>query len=451
MSQAEPLCLLDALFATPAMAATFSDPARVQGLLDFEAALARVQERLGLIPPGSAEAISRCCVAEHFAPSSLYQALHDSGNLAIPLVGALTAAVAREAPQASRWVHFGVTSQDAIDTGAVLQWRRALALLDQGLSGLVAALRTATQTYRDTPMPGRTLLQQAVPISFGLKTAGWLGTSHRSRERLRRLAPGVLQLQLGGAAGTLGALGRNGPAVFLALAEELGLTAPALPWHSQRDRVAELGSALGLLIGGLGKIGRDLSLLMQSEVGEVLEPAAVGRGGSSAMPQKHNPVASVVAQSAALRAPGLVATLFASLMQEHERAVGGWHAEWETLPELFRLAAGSLEAMTRTVEALEVRPERMRAQLDASAGQIYAEQVSIALIPALGREAAQQWVAQASRRALSSGVSLHQALAAEPAVMAQLGPEALGVLFDPHRALGAAQWFIDRALLEYPE
>jgi 3-carboxy-cis,cis-muconate cycloisomerase len=294
-------------------------------------------------------------------------------------------------------------------------------------------------------MPGRTLLQQAVPVTLGLKAAGWLAAVRRSRARLRELAPRALKLQFGGAAGTLAALGTRGLDVAAALAEELQLALPDLPWHTQRDTIAECGAAVGLLAGSLGKLARDVALLMQSEVAEAFEPADRDRGGSSAMPHKRNPVGSVVAQAAAARVPNLVATLFAVLPQEHERAVGGWHAEWETLPEIFRLAAGSLAHVTEIVDGLEVDAARMRANADGL-GLLFAESVAVALGARIGRPEARQLVEAASKRAIAGQRHLRDVLREDAAIGGHLAEAELVALFDPQNTLGASAAMIDRVL-----
>jgi 3-carboxy-cis,cis-muconate cycloisomerase len=256
----------------------------------------------------------------------------------------------------------------------------------------------------------------------------------------------VLCLQFGGAAGTLGSLGTHGLAVSQALADELGLSLPDLPWHTQRDRVAETGSALGLLVASFAKLARDVSLLMQTEVAEASEPAAAGRGGSSSMPQKRNPVGCAIALAAAVRAPGLVSTLLTAAVQEHERGLGGWHAEWEPLPELFRLAGATGHAMAEVLEGLHVDVQRMRANLDLGNGQPFAEQVAMALAEHLGKTDAHALVERACRQALQNGRHLREELALSREVRAHLDEQALGALFEPRSALGAAQQFIDRAL-----
>ncbi|HEY8325515.1 MAG: 3-carboxy-cis,cis-muconate cycloisomerase [Ktedonobacterales bacterium] len=442
--------LLDLLFSTEEMRLVFSDHGRLQGMLDFERALARVEGRLGVIPAQAAEVIARPRPPEAFDLAALASEAEQAGNLAIPLIRALTALVAREDAEAARYVHWGATSQDVIDTGLMLQMRAGLELIDDDLARLATALARLAQTYRATPMAGRTWLQQAAPITFGLKAAGWLSAVKRDQRRLRELRGRALAAQVGGAVGSLAAFGAQGLAVADAVAEELGLQAPDIPWHAQRDRIAEVATTLGLLVGTLGKLARDLALLAQSEVAEAREAGGPQRGGSSTMPQKRNPVGAAVALAAAQRVPALVATLLAAMPQEHERGLGGWQAEWETLPDIFLLAAGALRRMREAMEGLEVDTERMRANLDVTHGAIYAEAVSLALAQHVGRERAHALIREAVQRATRRGRHLRETLAADKAVTAHLAPAELDALFDPQRAIGLAEQLVQRALDEAP-
>jgi 3-carboxy-cis,cis-muconate cycloisomerase len=438
--------LLAQLFDPADAGRFFGDHARLQGMLDFEAALARAQAALGVIPREAAEPIAAKCCAELFDLEGLARGTALGGNPAIPMVKRLTALVAESDKEAARFVHWGATSQDAMDTGLVLQLRACLRLLEADLASLSAALADLAEGHRHTSMVGRTWLQQALPTTLGLKAAGWLDTVLRHRTRMAELKPRLLVIQLGGAAGTLASLGDRGIEVGEAIASELGLVCPALPWHGTRDRVAELATFLGLLTGSLGKMARDWSLLMQTEIGEALEPAGEGKGGSSTMPHKRNPVAAAVVLSAATRAPALVATMLAGMVQEHERGLGGWHAEWETLPELAILASGALRITLETIRGLDVDPERMRANLDLTRGLIMAEAVQMALGARLGRQQAHGLIERASKRAVADGRHLKDALLAEPEVTAQLSAADLDRLLDPLTYTGTAQAMIDRAL-----
>ncbi|WP_433929935.1 3-carboxy-cis,cis-muconate cycloisomerase [Sorangium cellulosum] len=441
--------LFDELFASEAMRDIFSDRARVQGMLDFEAALARAEAGLGVIPPEAAAPIASQCRAERFDLDRLAQGAALAGNAAIPLVAALTDLVARQDPDAARFVHWGATSQDAMDTGLVLQLRAALDLLDADLGRLADALAELARAHQRTVVLGRTWLQPALPVTFGLKAAGWLSATARGRERLRALRGGVLVIQLGGAAGTLASLGGRGLEVATHLARDLALAVPDLPWHAQRDRIAEVAAALGLLAGSLGKMARDLSLMMQSEVAEVFEPQAPGRGGSSTMPHKRNPVGAAAILAAATRIPGLVATLLSAMPQEHERGLGGWQAEWESLPEICLLTSGALMHAVHVIEGLEVDAERMRANVDATRGVILAEPVALALARTMGRPVAHALVERACRRARAEGRALRDVLAAEPEVTTHLSVAELDDLCDPAAYLGLAGDWCERALAQH--
>jgi 3-carboxy-cis,cis-muconate cycloisomerase len=438
--------LLDPLLGSPTVGSIFSDRGRLQGMLDFEAALARAEAQVGVIPAHAAPAISAKCRAELFDPAALAVATARAGTPVIPLVRHLTALVAADDRDAARFVHWGATSQDAMDTGLVLQLREALIPIDKDLTRLAEALAALAAAHRLTLLPGRTWLQHALPVTFGLKAAGWLDAVERHRVRLAGLRPRLLALQFGGAAGTLAALGEHGLPVAARLAEDLKLTLPDVPWHTQRDRLAELAMTCAMIVGTLGKMARDLSLLMQTDVGEAFEPAGEGRGGSSTMPHKRNPVTSAVAMAAATRAPGLAATLLTSMVQEHERGLGGWHAEWMALPELVVLTAGALGQMADTMENLEIDADRMKANLEVTQGLMMAEAVALALGPALGRLAAHERVEAACWRALSEGRHLRSVLAEDAVVTAELAPPDLDRLFDPRNYIGAAVALVDRVL-----
>ncbi|MBC3950730.1 3-carboxy-cis,cis-muconate cycloisomerase [Pseudomonas folii] len=438
--------LFDAYFSQPKMSEIFSDHGRLQGMLDFEAALARAEAGTGLIPAEVVEDIQASCRAELFDLAELAVAIGNAGNSAIPLVKALGKKIAARNPTAERYVHMGATSQDVMDSGLVLQLRAAIVLLERDLAELAETLSGQAQRYAATPLAGRTWLQQATPVTLGMKIAGWLGAVTRHRQRLQELKPRLLSLQFGGASGTLAALGNHALPVAEALAREMQLSLPEQPWHTQRDRLVEFASWLGLIAGSLGKIGRDISLLMQTEVGEVFEPAAAGKGGSSTMPHKRNPVGAAVMISASVRAPGLVATMFAAMPQEHERSLGLWHAEWETLPELCCLVSGSLQQALQVIPALEVNAEQMLTNLDSTQGLVLAEAVSIALAQRIGRDAAHHLIEQSCRRAVQQGLHLREVLGADPQVSAELSAAELDHLLDPANYLGLAQQWVERAV-----
>jgi 3-carboxy-cis,cis-muconate cycloisomerase len=441
--------LIAAMFSTDPMRQLFSDRSTIQHMLDFEAALACAEAVHGVIPKEAVVPIIAACDVAQMDLEALAQAAADAGNLAIPLVKQLTARVAQGDADAAKYVHWGATSQDVIDTGLVLQLRDALQQIDGDLAQLTSALAQLAAVHQATPLVGRTWLQHALPITFGLKVAGWLDALLRHRQRLDQFRPRLLVLQFGGAAGTLASLGPQASAVAGTLATGLGLNLPDMPWHSQRDRVTEAATVLGLLSGSLGKMARDISLQMQTEVAEVAEPSAPGRGGSSTMPHKQNPVGCAAALAAAVRVPGLVATMLAAMVQEHERALGGWQAEWDTLPQIVQLTAGALRQMRQVAQGLAVDIDRMRINLDLTHGLIMAEAVSLALGAKMGRLQAHQLVQQACRSAVASGRDLREVLAENAKVSAELAPAELERLFEPTAYLGAAPLFVERVLHTY--
>jgi 3-carboxy-cis,cis-muconate cycloisomerase len=443
--------LLDPLFRSQAVEKVFSNRATLQAMLDFEAALARAEARAGFIPASAAPSIEAKCRAELYDMTVLARAAASAGNLAIPLVKQLTLLVAKKEKDAARYVHWGATSQDVIDTGRVLQLRQALVLISSELDLFAAVLGELAHKNRATLIVARTWMQQALPTTFGLKAAGWLDAIDRHRARLAETQERCIVLQFGGAVGTMAALGDRGLDVAANLAKELQLPLPELPWHSQRDRMAEIATTLGLFCGTLGKIARDISLHTQTEVGEVFEPSADGRGSSSTMPHKRNPVTSAVVLSAAARVPPLVSTMLAAMIQEQERGLGGWHAEWETLPDIVRLTAGALHHLTTTVSELELDPERMRQNLDVTHGLIFAEAVAMALAEKMPRTEAHEIVQLACKRTQSTRRELRSVLAQDAIVKANLSEAELDRLFTPANYLGVADQFIDRVLASSTE
>lgn len=441
--------LTGGMFSTDAMQQVFSDAVRIQRMLDFEAALARAEARAGVIPEAAVGPIVACCRAGMIDLPALAQAAGHAGNLAIPLVKQLTVQVEKRDREASKYVHWGATSQDAIDTGMVLQLRDALGLIEQDLARLADALARLAEQHRDAPMTGRTWMQHALPLTFGLKAAGWLDAVLRHGERLRAMQEQIAVLQFGGAAGTLASLGCKGMQVAEALAQELGLALPDVPWHAQRDRMAEVAAVLGMLTGTLGKIARDIALQMQTEVAEVAEPTAAGRGGSSTMPHKRNPVGCAATLAIAVRMPGLVSTMLGAMVQEQERALGGWQAEWDTLPEIVQLTAGALRQMTYVASGLTVDAARMQANLQLTRGLIMAEAVTLALGAKLGRMRAHELVEQAARAAAGSRRQLRDVLAAEKQVTDHLSAQELDRLLDPAGYTGEAGAMVDRVLQRY--
>jgi 3-carboxy-cis,cis-muconate cycloisomerase len=443
--------LLAPMLSSAAMRAVCDDVACLQNMLDFEAALARAEAATGVIPAGAAGAIGKACKAEAFDLAGLAEAATRSGNLAIPLVKALTAAVAGADAEAARYVHWGATSQDVIDSAAMLTLRAAIEALLSDIDRAIAGFAKLARTHRDTPMVARTWLQHALPMPFGLKLAEYAAALHRSRVRLLRLRNEGLALQFGGAAGTLAALGDKGLMVAEQLAQELQLPLPDAPWHSHRDRIAEAASVLAIVAGTCGKIARDVQLMMQTDVAEAFEPSGEGRGGSSTMPHKRNPVAAATALAAATMAPNLAATIFAAQVQDHERSAGPWHAEWPTLPTLLLVTSGALAAIVDIAEGLEVDAVRMRANLDATGGLIMAEAVTFALAEKIGKSEAHHLMEAASKKAVAGKKHLRDVLAKDPKVSAHLSADKLTKLFEPMAYQGASQALIDRLLASLDE
>lgn len=438
--------LFGPLFASAKMRALFSDEKTIARMLAVEAGLARAEAKAKIIPLSAVTAITAACSRGKFDLRAIGEAAANAGNIAIPLVKALTVEVAKRDKEAARFVHWGVTSQDIIDTAAVLGLREAATLLERDLARAANGFIALAKKHRKAAMPGRTWMQHALPTVFGLKAAGYASALARARSRMLAAMDEASALQFGGAAGTLAALKSKGTAVAKSLAVELELSVPDSPWHSHGDRVVNVASAIGIAIGTCGKIARDISLLMQTEIGEVFEPAAVGRGGSSTMPQKRNPVLSAQILAAANLAPGIVSALLAGLPQEQERGLGGWQASWLALPQLLLLASGTFERTAEIARGLEVDTKRMRANLDITQGQILAEAVQMALGEKLGRLEAHELLEKAAKRAQSSGQHLKDALREMPEIAAPLPGKKLDELFDPANYLGSADELIDKAI-----
>ena len=431
------------------------DEAWLQALLDTEAALARALERAGLAEPGAGAAVTAAAQAEAFDAAGLGRQAAGTGNPVPALVRELTRMVP---PDAAGAVHKGATSQDIIDTAAMLLARQALSAVAADLSVAASAAAVLAATHRDTLMIGRTLLQQAVPVTFGLVAAGWLTGLDDAREAVARVRAGRLAVQFGGAAGTLASLGGNGQRVAGLLADELGLARPVLPWHTDRLRVLDVAGAAAGAAAMLGKTARDITLLAQSEVAEVREGDGAGpgrpggaRGGSSTMPHKRNPVGAIALLGCTRQVPGLLATLAAAAEQEHQRAAGAWHAEWEPFSDLLRLTGSAASWGAELLAGLEVDPARMRQNLDDARGLPLAEHVASLLGPALGPIAAHDLVAQASARAAGTGQQLRDSLLDTPEIRQRLdeagiAPEQVVSALDPAGYLGSAGDFVDAAL-----
>ncbi len=440
--------LFGSLFVPDEIREAVGGRAWLQAMLDAEAALAVAEARVGLIPVGEAKAIAECCDAERFDPEEIGREGRTAGNPVPALVKALTEAVP---DHAARQVHKGATSQDIMDTAAMLVARRTLDLILTEVDGVASACARLAETYRETLIPGRTLLQQALPTTFGLKAAGWLVAVLEARQRILVARDSGLYVQLGGAAGTLASLGSPGIRVLQEFAWELNLAEPIVPWHTTRLRVAELGNVLALAAGVMHKLARDVVLLAQTEIAEAAESSEGGRGGSSTLPHKRNPVGSVLAAACARRVPPLNETLQSAMAQEHERAVGAWHAEWEALSDALALTGGSAAAMRKVMEGLEVQPDRMRANLDSTGGLLLAENVTTIAAEKLGRLEAHELVEAASRRTFANGSTLREEILGEPALREHLTAEEIDAALDPEQYLGSTGAFIDRALDLYNE
>ncbi|MGD1022567.1 MAG: 3-carboxy-cis,cis-muconate cycloisomerase [Candidatus Sulfotelmatobacter sp.] len=434
--------LIDSLATTPTLAALFSDESVLQAMLEFETALARAEAQCGLIPAAAADAISAAARPGNFDISALADAAFRSGTPAIPLVKMLTDQVRKTDADAARFVHWGATSQDVADTAMSLLLKRAEPILIGDASRLEKALAHLSETHKDGVMLGRTLLQPAPPVTFGLKAAGWLGSVCRGKRRLQKAFRSAVVLQFGGASGTLASLDERGIAVAQALSAELGFgESPPTPWHTQRDQLATLICACGVLTGSLGKMARDISLLMQNEVGEAAEPGGEGRGGSSTMPNKSNPTACSLTLAAAHRAPGLVASFLSAMLQEHERGVGGWQAEWPIIAAVVQSTGVAIASMAEVAEGLSVDAQKMSRNIENTNGVILAERAMILLGAKLGRDVAHKLVTVAVRKSVKEGKHLAAVLADTPEVTTHLGRAELKELETPEQYLGSAEAF----------
>ncbi|HYX02018.1 MAG TPA: 3-carboxy-cis,cis-muconate cycloisomerase [Reyranella sp.] len=425
--------LVNALGSSALAAEAFSDLATLRHMLRFEAALAQAAAEAGLIPKKAAPIIAKACDPALYDPAALADAARRTATLTVPVVKALTDEVEKRDPEAAGYVHWGATSQDVLDTAMVLQLGEALPPVLKEIDGIVAAFAALARKHRRTPMLGRTLLQPATPLALGQKIAGWASDLERARRRLEASFKDSQVLQFGGASGSLSALGEQAEAVMLSIARRLRLDLPAAPWFAQRVRVAALAQDAALVVGALAKAARDIALMMQIEVGEAAEPSGPGRGGSSTMPHKRNPIGAALVLSAAARAPMLAATLVAALAQEHERALGGWQAEWPTLAALVETLGSAVQAMAEVASGLTVDPDAMQANMDATEGAVLAERATFLLAETMGKQKAGKLVEEA----LAKGGSFVEALG-------QLEKE----LSDEMALLGYSPKFVDRLLAE---
>ena len=422
----------------------FSARARLQAMLDVEAALAEAEAAIGVIPRTAARSIRACARVETLDEALIESEAQREGNVAIPMIRQLTARVSASDAEAAPYVHWGATSQDILDTAFVLQLRAAVPRVIADLVRAADAAAAHAERHVKTTMAGRTWLQQATPVTFGLKAAGWCDSLDRSVNHLESALAGACVLQFGGATGTLAALGDRGPEVAAGLGQTLDLSVPPIPWHSHRERFAVLACALGVATGSAGKIGRDLGLLAQTEIGEAHEPDT-SAGGSSTMPHKQNPVRAAIAIAAATRAPGLVSTMLSTMLQEHERGLGGWQAEWDTFPELVSTAGHAADAIAGALEALVVDPDRLRANLNMTGGLILAESIAMRLAPEMGKREAHAAIKRAARRA-GGDESFADILASDPAVSAILDRSAIERALSPDDYLGSAEAFVAAVL-----
>ncbi|HUH63295.1 MAG TPA: 3-carboxy-cis,cis-muconate cycloisomerase [Terracidiphilus sp.] len=433
-------------FSTPEMDRIFSLSVQLRRMTRFEWALTFALESAGLAGEGAAAVMEPLVDCDFVDVPLLLNEARQAGNLAIPFVRQLTAKVRQRNEAAAALIHLGATSQDVLDTALVLQSREALTLILSRLDELETLLVDRARAHAGTAMAARTWLQDGPPTTFGLKIAGWIAALRRHRQRLRAAGERAIVLEFGGAVGTLAALGEKGAEVSAALARTLDLREPELPWHTHRDNLVEMAAALGMLVGTLGKMARDFALLMQTEIGEVSEPAGEGRGRSSTMPHKNNPIACAAIVAAAMRAPALVATLLSAMMQEHERGLGNWQAEWETYPEVFRLADAALDRSIEIARGMRVFPERMAANLEATGGLAMAEAVSVALAVRIGGQRAHELIRSASQRTHAEGRSLREILIAMPEVREHFSQAEIDRLLDPRNYLGSSQRFVERVV-----
>jgi 3-carboxy-cis,cis-muconate cycloisomerase len=436
-----PVRLIDSLASTEPLAEIFSDRSILQAMLDFEIALACVESRLGIIPQAAFEAIAAAANPDVFDMAALSRNTLRAGTYGIPLSKALAEVVRAKDASAAGFVHYGATSQDVSDTALILLLKRAQPLIESDLARAQQALRILSDQHQRTMMVGRTLLQAAPPITMGLKAAGWLAAVHRGRTRFSESFAQALVIQFGGAVGTLAALGEKGSDVAQELANDLGLVCPDAPWHTHRDRLAALVCACGVLTGSLGKIARDISLLMQNEVGEAAEPESEGRGGSSTMPHKRNPTGCAVTLAAANRMPGLVASYLSGMVQEHERSVGGWQSEWPTIVAAIQATGVAAASIAEIAEGLSIDSVRMDANLDTTLGAIYAEKAMILLAGELGRDKAHQLLEEAARKAITQHRHLAEVLGEIPEVTKHLDAATIRKLEVAGDYLGSADSF----------
>lgn len=442
--------LYASLFYQKEVTEIFSDRTLVSYMIEAEVALAQAQAQVGVIPESAAIVMSQMAqtAIDQIDFDILAAATGLAGNIAIPFVKQLTAIVKQSDEDAARYVHWGATSQDILDTACILQCRLAMTHVESLIHQCYRAALTQAEQYRSQVMIGRTWLQQGLPITLGHKCARWASAFHRDLARIEAMKTRVFTAQLGGAVGSLASLQTQGSAVVHAYAVQLELSVPNCTWHGERDRIVEVASVLAMVTGNLGKMARDWSLMMQTEIAEVFEPVAKGRGGSSTMPHKRNPVAAASVLAAANRVPVLMSSLYQSMVQEHERSLGGWHAEWLALPEIFQLCAGALERTLDVLQGMQVNAENMQRNLDCTQGLIMAEAVMMALAPHMGRLQAHHVIEAACKTAVEKGVHLKEVITEIDSVKTYFSATQISEIFKPASYLGNIQDQIDAVLQE---
>ncbi|MEG2695446.1 MAG: 3-carboxy-cis,cis-muconate cycloisomerase [Acinetobacter sp.] len=443
--------LYASLFYQADMTEIFSDHALLKYMIQAEVALAKAQAQVGVIPESAAAIIADVANTQGIQAidfENLAIATGLAGNIAIPFVKQFTAAVKAVDEDASRYVHWGATSQDILDTACILQARNALDVVEFQLRHAYAASLELAEKYCAEVMIGRTWLQQALPITFGHKAARWASSFKRDLDRLEQMKARVLTAQLGGAVGSLASLLDQGSMVVEAYAAQLNLSIPTCTWHGERDRIIEIAGFLAIVVGNTGKMARDWSLLMQTEIAEVFEPTAKGRGGSSTMPHKRNPVAAASILAAANRVPALMSSMYQSMVQEHERSLGSWHAEWLALPEIFQLCAGALQRTVEVLQGLEVNSKNMQRNIEMTQGLIMAEAVMMALAPKMGRLNAHHLVEKACQQAVAEQSHLQDIVSSFTEVKQHFSAAELTLIFKPESYLGNIQDQIDAVLKE---
>ena len=441
--------LYKGIFYNEKVAKFYTDEALIRYMLQFESALAGAQAKHGIIPAAAAHVIAKCCRIEKINKEQLVTDAALGGNVVIPLVKKLTAVVQQKDKEAAKYVHLGATSQDVIDTALMLQVKDAFAILKNDLEQVVRQLVALIEEHRDTIMIGRSFMQQAKPITFGYKITGWLDPLLRSQQEIEGLLQTGFVLQVGGAVGTLSGMGEKGVAIAETMGDLLSLRNPAKSWHVERDYIVRIATTLGILTGNIGKVAKDISLMMQTEVSEVAEPSAEGKGSSSTMPHKRNPVGCVTILANAARVPGLVSTMLSCMLQDHERATGLWHAEWETLGSIVQLAAGCISKAAEVTNGLEVKRDQMQYNLEMTKGLIYAENVSLALADKIGKAAAHAMMEKWSREATSQGMHFKDFLLSQDEITKNLSPSEIEKLFNPAFSVGLSNEFITTVLAAY--